>query len=110
MNHKWADRPPWPASAGDRSMAHTWPTLKTRWAKRPSSIPRWLPARLHAWLHETSQILCVEGLVACQGLQDSRRIRDPAEDASLSLDHPQPHLVELGEVRAAAIGKDDAAV
>ena len=55
-----------PASAGDRPMAYTWPTLKTRWAKRPSSIPRWLPARLHAWLHETSHIRCVEGLVVVE--------------------------------------------
>jgi len=52
-------------SVGGRSShgLHVADFEETRWAKRPSNIPRWLPARLHAWLHETSQILCVEGLM-----------------------------------------------
>ena len=38
------------------------------------------------------------------------RIRDPTEDPALGLDHSQAHLVKLGEVRAAAVAGDDAAV
>src|SRR4051812_90935 len=45
-----------------------------------------------------------------KSLQDSRRIRDPPEDAPLGLDHFQPHLVELGEVRGAAVAGDQALV
>src|SRR6516164_2458210 len=36
--------------------------------------------------------------------------RDPAEDAALCLDHAQPHLLKLREVRADAIGHDEALV
>src|SRR6516162_8776244 len=35
---------------------------------------------------------------------------DPAEDAALRLDHAQPHLLKLREVRADAIGNDEAVV
>src|SRR6516162_477382 len=35
---------------------------------------------------------------------------DPAEDAALRLDHAQPHLLKLREVRADAIGHDEAVV
>src|SRR6266446_4897998 len=35
---------------------------------------------------------------------------DPAEDATLRLDHAQPHLLKLREIRADAIGYDDAFV
>src|SRR6516225_5330661 len=35
---------------------------------------------------------------------------DPAEDAALCLDHAQPHLLKLREVRADAIGHDEALV
>src|SRR5689334_25069319 len=42
-------------------------------------------------------------------LQNCGRVRDPAEDAALGLDHLQAHLVKLGEVGRAAVGDDDAA-
>src|SRR6516162_9282412 len=35
---------------------------------------------------------------------------DPAEDAALRLDHAQPHLLKLREVRSDAIGNDEAVV
>src|SRR5208282_6558557 len=35
---------------------------------------------------------------------------DPAEDAALRLDHTQPHLLKLREVRSDAIGDDEAVV
>src|SRR3954467_6765283 len=43
-------------------------------------------------------------------LQDRGRVRDPAEDAALGLDHLQAHLVKFGEVGCAAVGDDDAAI
>src|SRR5260370_23213142 len=41
-------------------------------------------------------------------LEHALRVRHPPEDASLRLDHAQAHLVELGEVRSAAVPGDDA--
>src|SRR5271155_4206839 len=35
---------------------------------------------------------------------------DPAEDAALRLDHAQPHLLKFGEIRADAVGDDEAVV
>src|ERR1700757_3407310 len=43
-------------------------------------------------------------------LENRGRIGDPAEDATLGLDHFQAHLVEFGEVGSAAIRNDDAAI
>src|SRR6185312_14031741 len=47
---------------------------------------------------------------AVQRGQDARLVRHPAEDPALGLDHLQAHLVKLGEVRAAGVGGDDAAI
>src|SRR5271165_5453106 len=41
---------------------------------------------------------------------NGRRRGDPAEDPALCLDHAQPHLLKLREIRADAIGNDDALV
>src|SRR6516164_5866816 len=47
----------------------------------------------------------------CLESGDDRNGRgDPAEDAALRLDHAQPHLLKLREVRADAIGHDEALV
>src|SRR2546423_12398777 len=42
--------------------------------------------------------------------EHSFRIRHPAEDAALGLDHAQRDLVKFGKVRSAAVARDDAAV
>src|SRR5580700_394095 len=46
----------------------------------------------------------------CHCLENRGRVADPAEDATLGLDHFQAHLVEFGEIGSAAIGQHDAAV
>src|ERR1700760_982301 len=42
--------------------------------------------------------------------QNSGRVSDPAEDATLGLDHPQAHVVEFREVGGAAVRDDDAEI
>src|SRR5689334_18550663 len=41
--------------------------------------------------------------------QDRARVGHPAKDPTLGFDHSQPHLMELGKVRTAAIARHDAA-
>src|SRR6185295_10189880 len=48
--------------------------------------------------------------VRCKGGEDASRIRDPSEDPALGLDHSQPDFVKFGEVRSAAVLRDDAAI
>ena len=48
--------------------------------------------------------------VAPRARQCVRRVGDPAEDAALRLDHLQRDALELGEVRADAVGQHDAFV
>src|SRR5947209_8764451 len=38
------------------------------------------------------------------------RVRHPAEDGALRLDHRQAHLMELRKIRGAAVGEHDAAI
>src|SRR6516162_6063432 len=45
-----------------------------------------------------------------KGFDDGLGRGDPAEDAALRLDHAQPHLLKLREVRSDAIGNDEAVV
>src|ERR1700755_2557609 len=49
-------------------------------------------------------------LLLGQRREDTAEIGDPAEDAALRLDHGEAGLVELGEVRRAAVARDDAAI
>src|SRR4029079_12526615 len=49
----------------------------------------------------------------CRRLQHRERggrVRDPAEDRALRLDHREAYLVEFREVGGAAVGKHDAAI
>src|SRR5580692_5676757 len=56
-------------------------------------------------------LLLLDGLkLRCHGLEYRGGVADPAEDATLGLDHFQAHVVEFGKIRCAAIGQHHAAI
>src|SRR6266545_2583155 len=67
---------------------------------------------IESWLDMWVRLLVVVGGTgrALERGQEARRVRDPAEDAALGLDHAEADLVELREVGPAAVAEDEAAV
>src|SRR6266436_2486671 len=82
-------------------------TLRTTLVNRPKK-PFQSPGT-HQRGRAAEVIIAFSSGSGCRECGDDRfGRRDPAEDATLRLDHAQPHLLKFREVRADAIGYDDA--